>query len=234
MIGRDGVAVVIGAGGGIGRAFAALLGAEGFADVVTIGRRGCDIALDLDHEPSIADAAATTRSRAATHPIRLVLVATGMLHGAGIEPERSLAALDGHTLDRLFRVNATGPALCLKHFAPLLPRDGPSAIAVLSARLGSIGDNRLGGWISYRASKAALNMIVRTAAIELARTRPDTVCVALHPGTVATGLSEPFRGQAPVVLTPDEAARRLLAVLDAIGPAQTGRCLTHDGRAVPP
>ena len=234
MIGRDGIAVVIGATGGIGRALASLLAAKGFAETLTIGRRGHDFALDLDDETSIADAAASVRSRAAARPVRLVLIATGLLHGDGIGPEKSLSALDGQALDRLFRINATGPALCLKHFAPLLPRHGRSAIAVLSARLGSIGDNRLGGWISYRASKAALNMIVRTASIELARTRPASVCVALHPGTVATGLSEPFREQAPVVLTPDEAARRLLAVLDEIGPEDTGRCLAHDGTVVPP
>ncbi len=234
MIGRDAVAAVIGAGGGIGGAFAALLAAQGFADVVRIGRAGQDIALDLDSEPGIAAAAAALRSRAASRPVRLVVVATGLLHGDGIGPEKTLAALDGAALDRLFRVNATGPALCLKHFAPLLPRDGRSAIAVLSARLGSIGDNRLGGWISYRASKAALNMIVRTTAIELARTRPDAVCVALHPGTVATGLSEPFRGGVPVVLTAVEAARRLLAVLDATGPERSGCCLAHDGDVVPP
>ncbi len=234
MIPRDGVAAVIGATGGIGREMALLLEREGFAAVVRLGRSGGDISLDLEDEASIGAAARTLAACAGTRPVRLVLVASGLLHGPGIEPEKSLGAIDGAALDRLFRINATGPALCLRHFSPLLARSGPAVIAALSARLGSIGDNRLGGWIGYRASKAALNMIVRTAAIELARSRPDAACVALHPGTVATPLSAPFRARGPGVLAPADAARRLLAVLDAVDPEASGRCLAHDGSVVPP
>jgi NAD(P)-dependent dehydrogenase (short-subunit alcohol dehydrogenase family) len=132
-----------------------------------------------------------------------------------------------------FAVNATGPALLMKHFLPRLARQGRAVFATLSARVGSIEDNRLGGWISYRASKAALNQIVRTAAIELARTRPDAVCVALHPGTVATGLSAPFAKAGLDVQAAPAAAARLLAVIDALVPAQSGKLLDPSGSQIP-
>ena len=130
-------------------------------------------------------------------------------------------------------MNAVGPALVLKHFVPLLPRRGRSVVAALSARVGSIGDNRLGGWYGYRASKAALNQLLRTAAVELARTHPEAVCVALHPGTVATRLSAPHGKAGLRVRTPDQAAADLLAVLDGLTPAHTGGFFDADGRAVP-
>jgi NAD(P)-dependent dehydrogenase (short-subunit alcohol dehydrogenase family) len=133
-------------------------------------------------------------------------------------------------------VNAIGPALAIKHFAPLLPRQGKSVIAALSARVGSIGDNRLGGWYGYRASKAALNQLVRTSAIELAHKRKDLVCVGLHPGTVDTALSAPFTGGAAKdkLLTPDASANALLSVIDRLGPADTGCCFAFDGGIIPP
>ena len=147
-----------------------------------------------------------------------------------------MSDLDAAHLAHLFAINAIGPALVLRHFAPLLAGDAPSAIACISARVGSISDNRLGGWYGYRASKAALNQIVRTAAIELARIRPQAVCVALHPGTVDTDLSKPFqRGVPPEKLfTPAHSAGRLLAVLDALTPAQSGRIFAWDGAEIAP
>ena len=132
-----------------------------------------------------------------------------------------------------FAINAIGPALLFKHFLPLLPRNGKSVFATLSARVGSIGDNRLGGWFSYRASKAALNQIVRTAAVELGRSHREAICVALHPGTVDTRLTLPFRKAGLDVQSPDCAAERLLAAIDKLGPEHSGGFFDHRGSAVP-
>jgi NAD(P)-dependent dehydrogenase (short-subunit alcohol dehydrogenase family) len=134
---------------------------------------------------------------------------------------------------RAFAVNAIGPALLMKHFLPLLPRSGKCVFATLSARVGSIGDNRLGGWYSYRASKAALNQIVRTAAIELRRGRPDAICVALHPGTVATPLSARFAKSGLEVQSPDAAAMRILAVLDGLTAESSGDFFDQRAHSIP-
>ncbi|MBE7219847.1 MAG: SDR family oxidoreductase, partial [Caulobacteraceae bacterium] len=162
--------------------------------------------------------------------------ATGLLHEGARGPERALKALDPAWLARSFALNTIGPALAFKHFAPLLPRQGRSVIGALSARVGSISDNRAGGWYGYRASKAALNMIIRCAAIEIARSRPEALCVGLHPGTVDSGLSQPFQsGVAPGKLfTPAHAAERLLAVVDGLDAAASGRCFAWDGAEIPP
>ena len=173
-------------------------------------------------------------TRAAAAAMTLVFIATGVLHH-GFEPERGWRALQADHLLRDFRVNAVGPALVARHFLPLLPRDRRAVFAALSARVGSIGDNRLGGWHSYRASKAALNMILRNLAIELARTHPQAVVAGLHPGTVDTGLSEPFqKGVKPDKLfTAELSAERLLAVMDALTPADSGRVFAWDGQPIP-
>ena len=138
-------------------------------------------------------------------------------------------------LARIFAVNTIGPALVLKHFAPLLPRTGRSVIALLSARVGSISDNRLGGWYGYRASKAALNQLVRTASIEVARSRRDAVIVGLHPGTVETPLSAPFRGNVSPgkLFTPRVSAAHLLTAIEGLTPADSGKCFAWDGSEVP-
>ena len=169
-------------------------------------------------------------------PPELVLLATGLLSEDGHGPERSLRALEPDWLARQFAVNAIGPALAMKAFLPLLPRDRRAVFAALSAKVGSISDNRLGGWYGYRASKAALNQLVRTAAVELARTHPQAVCVALHPGTVVTELSAPFTGRRDPggLFTPEESAEKLLAVLDGLTPADSGRLWGWDGREIAP
>lgn len=227
-------AVVIGASGGIGAALAEALEARG-AEVVRCARHAGpgQLFLDLEQEDSIAAAAASV---AAGGPVTSILVATGLLHDGRIQPEKTLRDLDAERLAAAFRVNAIGPALVAKHFAPLLPRRGASRLAILSARVGSISDNRIGGWYGYRASKAALNMLVRNLAIELGRIRPDLVCVGLHPGTVDTRLSQPFqRGVAPERLfTPERAARQLLGVLDGLGPDDSGWCWDWKGERVEP
>jgi NAD(P)-dependent dehydrogenase (short-subunit alcohol dehydrogenase family) len=148
-------------------------------------------------------------------------------------PEKSLRAIEPQAMAQAFAINAIGPALLMKHFLPRLDRTGRAVFATLSARVGSIGDNRIGGWYSYRASKAALNQLVRTASIELARTHPHAICVALHPGTVASALSAPFAKSGLNVQTPAEAAARLLAVIDALGSADSGGFIDQNGEIVP-
>lgn len=223
-------AIVIGASGGIGGALADMLEARG--DTVVRLSRSSIPPIDIDDEEGIAGAAAHLSDRA---PFDLILIATGLLHGPGIEPEKSLRAVRGDSLDRYFRVNATGPALMIRHFLPLLRRDGRAVMAALSARVGSIGDNRLGGWVGYRASKAALNQIIRTLSIELARTAPSTILVGLHPGTVDTPLSEPFqRNVAPEKLfTPAQSAAALLAVIDGLSSVDSGHVFDWKGELIP-
>lgn len=209
--------VVIGASGGIGEAMVNALERRG-ETVHCLSRR--EQTIDLADQASIAAAAAALPFEA----IDRLIVATGMLHEGAHGPERSLRQLDAERLLRSFAINAVGPALVLKHFAPLLRRDGPSRTALLSARVGGIADNRLGGWYGYRASKAALNQFVRTAAIEIARTRPQAVVVALHPGTVDTAMSRPFQANvaSDKLFTPDHAAECLIGVLDRLTPEDSG------------
>ncbi len=218
-------ALVVGASGGLGAALATALEMSGTV-TTRLSRR--DDGLDLTDEDSITAAIARLRQ-----PPRLVLVATGLLHDGDVRPEKSLSALDPARLARSFAVNAIGPALLAKHLLLRMPREGRSVFAVLSARVGSIADNRLGGWYGYRASKAALNQLIRTAAIEQRRRAPDSIVVALHPGTVATGLSAPFRGGAERVFTPEEAAAHLLDVVAGLRPADSGGFYAWDGAPIP-
>jgi NAD(P)-dependent dehydrogenase (short-subunit alcohol dehydrogenase family) len=223
---KGGRAVVIGASGGIGAALENALRGTVFDQVIGVSRA----TIDITDEASIAKAAASIAGD--TQPIRLIVVATGLLAGQGIAPEKSWRDLDAATLAQSFAINTIGPALVMKHFLPLLPRGGKSVFAALSARVGSIEDNRLGGWYGYRAAKAALNQMIRTAAVELARSRPEAICVAVHPGTVATPLSAPFMKAGLDIQTPDEAAARLLQVIDTLGAADSGGFFDHVGQAV--
>ncbi|MTE01296.1 SDR family NAD(P)-dependent oxidoreductase [Paracoccus sp. YIM 132242] len=223
----DDVAVVVGASGGIGAALVAEVQARGgFRAVIGLSRPD----LDLTDPAGVALAA---RRVADIGTPALVIVATGLLHGPGVEPEKTLRALDPEAMARAFAVNAIGPALVMKHFLPLMPRDRRAVFAVLSAKVGSIGDNRLGGWYSYRASKAALNQIVRTAAVELRRTHPRAICVAFHPGTVATGLSGKFAKTGLQVQQPPEAASALLDSIDRLAPGHSGSFLDRLGHPIP-
>jgi len=225
------IAVVIGASGGIGGAIAAALEAQGrFAQVIRLGRSS-EPPLDITAEPSIAAAAA--QIRAIGHDLRLVFDASGFLHDHRFTPEKSWSQIDPAHMQQSFAVNAIGPALLMKHFLPLLAGDGTSVFATLSAKVGSIGDNQLGGWYAYRASKAALNQIVRTAAVELGRRRPHAICVALHPGTVATGLTAPFAKAGLDVQTPEVAAAQLLALVHRLTPADSGGFLDRFGEPIP-
>ena len=220
---RDRV-VVVGASGGIGQALADAAEARGA--VIRLSRP----AIDARDEATIA-AAAERAGDGLTH----VIVAAGLLHARGQGPERDWRQISADWMLESFRVNTVLPALVAKHFLPRLRRDGPSLFAVLTARVGSIGDNRLGGWHAYRASKAALNMILRNLAVEMGRSHPKAVIAGLHPGTVDTGLSAPFqKGVAEGRLfTADHSAERLLAVLSGLTPADSGGVFAWDGARVP-
>lgn len=228
-------AVVIGAAGGIGQALADALAEEGGYDVVHRFARAAtgDAHIDITDEASIAAAAAVATAGPTPD---LVIVATGLLHDATRGPERATKELDAAWLARNFAVNAIGPALVAKHFLPFMPKSGRSVFAALSARVGSISDNRLGGWHGYRASKAALNQLIRTIAIEERRRNSSSIVVALHPGTVDTPLSKPFQGNvAPGRLfDPSRAAVQLLDVLDGLRPPDSGKLFAWDGVEVAP
>lgn len=235
-------AAIFGASGGIGAALVrALATRPGVATIYALSRRPPaqpaagpvrHLAFDLTDEASIGAAAAAIAA-----PLDLCLVATGALTlPDGTGPEKSWRQLDPGAMTQAFMLNAIGPALIAKHCLPLLPRNRRAVFAALSARVGSVSDNRLGGWHSYRASKAALTMLIRNFAIELARSHPEAICVGLHPGTVDTALSGPFqRGvSAERLFTPDFAAECLLAVLDGLQPADSGHGFAWDGTRLAP
>lgn len=228
---EGGLAVVVGSTGAIGRALTEELTTRAQAvRVLGLARSGVHL-VDVTREASVATAAARIAGEGV--PLRLVVDATGFLHGDGAMPEKSLRQLDPERLARAFAINAIGPALLMKHFLPLFPRNGKAVFATLSAKVGSIGDNQLGGWYGYRASKAALNQFVRTAAIELRRRCPAAVCVALHPGTVESPLSAPFAKDGLAVRSPARAAEDLLRVIDDLGPADSGGFFDYRGTALP-
>ena len=216
-------ALIIGATGGIGRAISAALVAQGVA-VTGLGR---------DHGLDVTIPASVDRVlEAVDGPFDLIFIALGILALPGQTPEKTLSAVTAEAMAGIFAVNTIGPALILRHAARLLRRDGRGVVAVLSARVGSIGDNRLGGWYSYRASKAALNQIVHGAAIEIGRSHRQSVVVALHPGTVETAFTASYAGKHPTV-TPDVAAGHLLCVLNGLSPSDTGGFFDWAGETVP-
>ncbi len=227
-------AAVVGASGGVGGALAALLAARG-AEVLCFSRSGrapegmTAARLDVTDEASIAAAAH------GVGPLDLAIVATGLLHDGALQPEKDMRALDADRLMESFRVNAIGPAMVAKHFLPQMRRHGPTMFACLSARVGSIGDNRVGGWHGYRASKAALNMLLKNLAIETARRRPEAVILALQPGTVDTALSKPFQGAVKPghLFTPEQAAAHLLDVMERAQPDWSGGLFDWRGERLP-
>ncbi len=217
-------ALIIGASGGIGGAVAQALAARGFA-VTGLSRR--DDGVDITDEASVARALGRLQGT-----FDLILVATGALEIAGAAPEKTLKSLDPVAMMDQFAVNCIGPAMVMKHALPLLPRAGRSVFAALSARVGSIGDNAKGGWYSYRSAKAALNQVIRTGAIELARSHPEAICVALHPGTVRTAFTEKYLGRHPSVPA-EVAAQNLLRVIAGLGREDSGLFFDWQGVRVP-
>lgn len=222
--------LVIGTGG-LGTALAASLAAP-HTQVLALGRQTLP-AVDYESEASLAQAAAWTAERCTEAPLRCLVVATGFLHGEPGQPERSWTQLDPAYLRHAFGVNAIGPALVMKHFLPLLPRQGPCTATFISAKVGSIGDNALGGWYGYRAAKAALNQLVKTASIEQARRNREAAIVALHPGTVETPLSQPFSKNGLNVRPAEVAAAEIAQVLRGLGPQDNGRFLDYRGQTLP-
>jgi NAD(P)-dependent dehydrogenase (short-subunit alcohol dehydrogenase family) len=216
-------ALVVGATGGIGAAVVAALTASGVA-VIELSRRD---GLDVTDEGSVS-----RLLWALEGPFDLVFVATGALAPPRRGPEKALRGIDPAQMAAQFALNATGPMLVLKHALRLMPRDRACVFAALSARVGSIGDNALGGWYSYRASKAALNQLLHTAAIEVMRSHPHAVVVALHPGTVDTGFGAEFHG-GRATITPAEAAARMLDAIARLTPADSGGFFDNAGTPIP-
>lgn len=235
-------ALVIGSGGGIGAALVERLIASGRFDRIYAGNRRphssrhpsvTRLTIDILDDDTLAEAG---RQIAPDGALDLLIVATGLLHrGTDIRPEKSLKQLDASTMSEVFAVNSIGPALAAKHFLPLLARRQRAVAIFLSARVGSIAGNRLGGWHSYRASKAALNALVRCFAIEFGRNNPDAIVAALHPGTVDTPLSEPFQARlaGSSLSSADLSASRILTVADQLSPTDSGGFFGWDGRPIP-
>lgn len=227
-------AVIIGASGGIGAAIEAALRDEGAFDTVLGFARSYDGErhIDLLDESTIAAAAAQVAKGPAP---TLVIVATGLLHDGERGPEKALRELDPDWLARQFAINAIGPAIVAKHFLPLMPKTGRCVFAALSARVGSISDNKLGGWYGYRAAKAALNQLIRTLAIEEKRRNDRAIVVGLHPGTVDTALSKPFQGnvQPGRLFDTERAALQLLDVIEELKAPDTGKLFDFEGKEVP-
>jgi NAD(P)-dependent dehydrogenase (short-subunit alcohol dehydrogenase family) len=244
-------ALIVGGSRGIGLAFARALLADASVTHVFAAARGAKssgglaelrdqygdrliaIELDITDEPGIERAGAEVR--AITPTLNLLVNTAGLLHAEGLMPERRLADVKPDNVLRSYAVNALGPLLIAKHFQPLLAHGERAVLANLSARVGSISDNRLGGWYAYRASKAAQNQITRTLSIELTRRASNLICVALHPGTVETDLSAPFRGNvaAEKLFTPDQSAAYLLAVIAGLSRESNGRFYAWDGSEIP-
>jgi len=207
--------------------------ADALASLALADSRLSVVRLDVEDEASVREAAAAVGEQ--TERLHLLMNVAGLLHdGDALGPEKKLADVEPPNLHRVFAVNAFGPLIVAKHFAPLLAHDEPAVLANLSARVGSIGDNRLGGWYAYRASKAAQNMFTANLAIELGRRAKQLAVIALHPGTVDTRLSEPFTGRLPPerLFTPERAARQLLSICDGVGPDDTGRFFAWDGAPI--
>ena len=231
-------ALIVGASGGLGAALIAQLADDSrFANINAWSRSEIPpshtkvrtTTVDLCDESTIEAAAQSLGE------VDLVIVATGLLHDDDLKPEKSWRSLDPNVMKRIFEINTIGPALVAKHVLPCLPRDRRAVFAALSARVGSISDNRLGGWHSYRASKSALNQLIKCFSIELAIKRPQAICVGLHPGTVDTALSKPYQAavaDARLFKTPI-AARHLLGVLDRLTPVQSGGVFDWAGIKIP-
>lgn len=243
-------ALIVGASQGIGLGFVRQLGADGrfrrvygtyrrpetaagLLDLAQIHPSITPLGLDVTAEDSMAEA--VNQIQAETPQLHLVVYCVGILHSEDVQPEKSVRQLTSDQLVRSFQVNAVGAALLTKHLLPLLKHDRPSAFGAISAKVGSIGDNHLGGWYSYRASKAALNMLIKTAALEYARKSPNTVFALLHPGTTDTRLSQPFqRGVPPEKLFPvSRTVDQLMAVIEGLEPTDSGTFFSWDGSRLP-
>lgn len=237
-------AVLVGASGAIGQALCPLITADPQCKTLhTLARqteripqahRETSQTLDFEDEESIETAFKAVKSRAEA-PIRLILVVSGALHVGDIQPEKNWRQLDPASFHKIMTINALGPSLVAKHGLGLMPRKDKALFAAISARVGSISDNRLGGWYSYRASKSALNQILKTLSIEWARKNPNSICIGLHPGTVDSPLSEPFQGNVPdgKLFSPEQSAQYLWDVIRARTAEDSGQVFDWAGEAIP-
>jgi len=221
-------AIVIGSSGSIGSAFVRALKSDPICEGVMDIHRHSEIAIDYENPQTIQLAYQHLMSQG---PFQLLIVSTGVLHTKEWSVEKKLSDLNPRHLHEIFNINAIGPALIIKEFSKLMDKNG-SVMAVLSAKVGSIEDNRLGGWYGYRSSKAALNMMIKTAAIELKRTNPNLALIAMHPGTVSSNLSKPFGGES-IGQHPDQAANQMLTVMRGLTPEKSGQFLSYKNEVIP-
>lgn len=235
------IAAIYGSSGGIGRALTEQIVSAGhYGRVFAVSRSGTNITGAENRTAEFTCAAALARLAAEiaeAGPLTLCIVASGVLaDGKTLQPEKTYRSQSLTAFRQVFEANTFGPALVAGHMLPLMPKKERSVFAALSARVGSISDNRLGGWHAYRASKAALNMLVRNYAIEQARRAPEHICVGLHPGTVDTSLSRPFQANVPEerLFTADAAASHLLGVISGLQPRDSGKCFDWAGKEIPP
>ena len=232
--------IIVGASGGIGGALTQLLASDDqTAQLYALSRSGVNfdnpkvtsLPYDFTQSGSITRAVVTLK---ASGKFDLIIIATGLLQGEGIAPEKTMRAMSHDGFTQSFMSNTIGPAMSAQALLPLLRRDQKSVFTALSARVGSISDNRLGGWYAYRAAKAALNMVIKTLAIEYGRRFPEAIIAGLHPGTVDTALSKPFQGNVPEgkLFTPEFCAQRLIEVIDRLEPKDSGGLFAWDGQKI--
>ena len=231
---------VIGASGAIGAAFTKqFLTSDKVNKLYAFSRSDLEINhekliknnIDIKTESSIQNASTQVKDA-----LDIIIIATGFLHNNdNIQPEKSLRNLDIHGMQESYLINTIGPALIGKHFIPLLPRNKKSVFAAVSARVSSISDNRLGGWYSYRCAKSALNMFIKTASVEAARKFKQAAIIGLHPGTVDSKLSAPFKKNVAEgkLFTPEFSVSKLMNVIDMTGPEETGKLFAWDGQEIP-
>ncbi len=228
--------IIVGASGALGSALCKHYGNLSY-DVYALSRTKRDglsheFLIDIENEGSIQKASKALLSHA---PVQKLIIATGMLHSKNILPEKSFWDLSSKNMQKLYAVNTMGPALIIKYFLPLMDAKKPSVIAVISDSIGSIQLNQLGGWHSYRASKSALNMLIKNASIELSSTHKKLIVVGLHPGVVKSNLSAPYNGLLPKneVFSPEFSSCQLIEVIKKLTPSDSGKIITWNGRILP-
>ena len=227
---KENLVVIIGGTGAIGNAIAIEIGKLGFKEILKIGTK-TNPSIDFNDESTIIKTAEFIKKK--NKPISILFDATGILHDENSMPEKTLKSIDIDFAKKNFLINSIGPALLIKHFAALLDSENKSVFATLSAKVGSISDNGYGGWYSYRASKAALNQLIKTASIEMKVKNKKAVFLALHPGTVKSNLSQPFQKANLKIQEPEESAKHLVKILDSVDQSQTGKFFNWDGSELP-
>ena len=227
---KENLVVIIGGTGAIGNAIAIEIGKLGFKEILKIGTK-TNPSIDFNDESTIIKTAEFIKKK--NKPISILFDATGILHHENYMPEKTLKSIDIDFAKKNFLINSIGPALLIKHFAALLDSENKSVFATLSAKVGSISDNGYGGWYSYRASKAALNQLIKTASIEMKVKNKKAVFLALHPGTVKSNLSQPFQKANLKIQEPEESAKHLVKILDSVDQSQTGKFFNWDGSELP-